>query len=56
MVASFVGGIVIVIVPLLWLTADLMAKNRVALQVEVSVEPHHIDEVQSELLRELIIP
>ena len=56
MVALFVGGIVLVIVPLLSLTADQMAKIRVTLQVEGSVDAHHLDEIQTSLLRELIIP
>ena len=56
MIALFVGRIVLVIVPLLLLTVDQMAKIRVALQVDGSVEAHHIDEVPTDLLRELIIP
>ena len=56
MVASFSGGIVLVIVPLLSLTADQMAKIRVALQIEGSVEAHHLDEIPTSLLMELIIP
>ena len=50
MVTLFVGGIVLVIVPLLLLTADQMAKIRMALQVEGSVEAHHIDEIPTDLL------
>ena len=46
----------LVIVPLLSLTVDQMAKIRVALQVEVSIEAHHLDEISASLLRELIIP
>ena len=33
-----------------------MTKIRVALQVEGSVEVHHLDEISTDLLRELIIP
>ena len=41
MVALFVGGIVLVIMPILLLTADQMAKIRVGLQIEGFVEANH---------------
>ena len=56
MVATMTGGIILVIVPLLSLTADQMAKIRVALMSEGSVEAHHADEIPTELLNEIVIP
>ena len=56
MIATMVGGIILVIVPLLSLTADRMEKVRVALQCHGSIEAHHIDEIPLSLIIELIIP
>ena len=56
MIATMVGGIVLVIVPLLLLAADQMAKVRVALQCHGSIEAHHIDKIPLSLIIELIIP
>ena len=56
MVDLFVGGIILIIVPLLSLSADQMAKIRVELQAERSVEAHHIEVIPMDLLHELIIP
>ena len=56
MVATMTSGIILVIVPLLSLTADQMAKIRVALMSEGSVEAHHADEIPTELLNEIVIP
>ena len=53
MVATFVERIVLVIVPLLALTADQMAKIRVALQGEGSVSAFHLDDIPSNLLLDL---
>ena len=51
-----VGRIILVIVPLLSLTADKMAKIRVSLQSHGSIYAHHIDEIPLSLIIELIIP
>ena len=56
MTATFAGGIILVIVPLLALTADQMVKIRIALQGEGSGSAYHLDDIPLELLLELIIP
>ena len=50
------GGIILVTVPLLSLTADQMAKIRVVLMPEGSVEAHDDDEIPTKLLNEIVIP
>ena len=56
MITTMVGRIVLVIVSLLLLTADQMAKVRVALESHGSIEAHHIDKIPLSLVIELIIP
>ena len=56
MIATMVQGIVLVIVPLLALTADAMAKIKEAIQHYGSVEAHHLDEILPTTLWDIIIP
>ena len=56
MIATMVGGIIVVIVPLLLLTADQMIKIKVALQDFGSVEAHNLDDLSLHDLRTAVIP
>ena len=49
-------GVILVIVPLLSLTADQMKKNWVALQIHGLVEAYNMDEIPLSLIIERIIP
>ena len=56
MIATFVGGIIVVIVPLLSLTADSMGKIEEALQDCGSVTAVHLDELSSKTIKKEVIP
>ena len=56
MIATFVGGITVVIVPLLALTADQMSKIEEALEECGSVAAVHLDELSRSAIRDEVIP
>ena len=55
MIATFVGGVNVVIVPLLALTADQMSKIEEALQDCGSVAAVHLDELSRSAIRDEVI-
>ena len=58
MVGSMVGGMWLIIVPLLSLTADTMAKMEEHVDTKGSIETHHLDEIPDEsgIFHKRIIP
>ena len=56
MAATFVGGIVVVIVPLLALTADQMSKIDEAVQDCGSVKAVHLDELSKQAITDEVVP
>ena len=56
MVLTMTGGIALIIVPLLALTADQVEKIRRANSSFGSVEAHHIDDLTESFIRESLIP
>ena len=56
MIATMVNGIILVIIPLLSLTADQMANVMNAVQVNGSVEAHNLDDMASSAITQTVIP
>ena len=56
MAATFLGGIVVVIVPLLALTADQISKIDEANQDRGSMKAVHLDELSSETIDNVVVP
>ena len=56
MVLTMIGGIALIIVPLLALTADQVEKIRRANRSFGSVEAHHTDDLDESFIRERLIP
>ena len=56
MIATFIGGIIVVIVPLLALTVDQMAKIEVSLQDCGSVTAVHLNELTGEQINGEVLP
>ena len=54
--AVMVGGIIYVIIPLLALTANQIAKLKQALQAEGRVQCHHLDEINPQSIKDKLIP
>ena len=56
MIAAFVGGIILVIIPLLTLTANQLEKVMIALQAHDPFESHHLDDLSDADIHGNIIP
>ena len=56
MLGTMVAGLSLVLVPLLSLTADLLERLREGSSADASVEPHHIDELPADVVRETLVP
>ena len=56
MVATMVNGVILVIIPLLALTADQISNTTTAIQDHGSEEAHHLDDTTPAIIRGEIIP
>ena len=56
MLGCILGGVVVIIVPLLSLSADQVEKMNTASQDYGSIEAHHLDELGEEVINKKIIP
>jgi len=54
--ATMVGGVVLIIIPLLALTANQMSKLKEAISDYGAVDVHHLDELQKNSVKDKLIP